>query len=63
MISNTFNKDTFISSSVNVGTYNVNPLTEMLKLHEDKISLYERMLKDKDSKYFTELRKPRKFIA
>lgn len=46
IISNTFNDHSFIASSF--GTYNKNPLTEILKLHEDKISLYERMLKEKD---------------
>ena len=46
IISNTFHNDAFIASSV--GTYNVNPLTEILKIHEEKISLYERMLSEKD---------------
>ncbi len=46
VISNTFNEGAFFASSV--GTYNVNPIVEIIKLHEEKISLYERMLKEKD---------------
>ncbi len=46
IISNTFNDEAFIGNSG--GTYNVNPLQEILKLHEEKIGLYERMLKEKD---------------
>lgn len=46
IISNTFNDETFIGNSG--GTYNINPLQEIIKLHEEKISLYERMVKEKD---------------
>ncbi len=46
IISNTFNDEAFIGNSG--GTYNINPLQEMIKLHEEKIALYERMLKEKD---------------
>lgn len=48
IISNTFNieKDAFIGNSKPV--FNINPLEEIKKLHEEKISLYERMLKEKD---------------
>ncbi|WP_276380172.1 XRE family transcriptional regulator [Flavobacterium sp. H4147] len=46
IISNTFNDEAFIGNSG--GTYNVNPLQEILKLHEEKIALYERMLKEKE---------------
>ncbi len=46
IISNTFNDEAFIGNSG--GTYNVNPLQEIIKLHEEKISLYERMLKEKE---------------
>ncbi|CAM4010977.1 helix-turn-helix transcriptional regulator [Flavobacterium sinopsychrotolerans] len=46
IISNTFHDEAFIGNSG--GTYNVNPLQEILKLHEEKIALYERMLKEKD---------------
>lgn len=46
IISNTFHDEAFIGNSG--GTYNINPMTEILKLHEEKIGLYERMLKEKD---------------
>ena len=46
IISNTFNKEAFIANSG--GTFQFNPLEEIKKLHEEKISLYERMLKEKD---------------
>jgi len=48
IIANTFNieKDAYVGNSN--PTFNVNPLNEIKKLHEDKIALYERMLKEKD---------------
>ncbi|WPO81332.1 helix-turn-helix transcriptional regulator [Chryseobacterium sp. JJR-5R] len=46
VISNTFHNGAFFASSV--GTYNVNPIAEIIKIHEEKISLYERMLREKD---------------
>ncbi|WP_407494806.1 helix-turn-helix domain-containing protein [Elizabethkingia anophelis] len=48
IISNTFNieKDAYIGNSQ--PTFNINPVEEIKKLHEEKISLYERMLKEKD---------------
>lgn len=48
IISNTFNidKDAYIGNSK--PTFNINPLEEIKKLHEEKIALYERMLKEKD---------------
>ena len=46
VISNTFNGGAYIGNSG--GTYNINPLVEIIKIHEEKISLYERMLKEKD---------------
>ena len=46
IISNTFNKEAFIANSG--GTFQLNPLEEIKKLHEEKIALYERMLKEKD---------------
>lgn len=46
IISNTFNDEAFIGNSG--GTYNINPMLEIIKLHEEKIALYERMLKEKD---------------
>ena len=48
IISNTFNieKDAYIGNTK--PTFNINPLEELKKLHEEKIALYERMLKEKD---------------
>ncbi|GAB3224355.1 helix-turn-helix domain-containing protein [Algoriphagus aestuariicola] len=46
IISNTFNKEAFIANSG--GTFQFNPFEEIKKLHEEKIALYERMLKEKD---------------
>lgn len=48
IISNTFNveKDVYVGNSH--PTFNMNPLEEIKKLHEEKIALYERMLKEKD---------------
>ena len=46
IISNTFNDEAFIGNSG--GTYNINPIVEIIKLHEEKIALYERMLKEKE---------------
>lgn len=45
IISNTFHEHAFIYSS---GTFNINPIDKLIKLHEEKIALYERMLKEKD---------------
>ncbi|WP_312899983.1 helix-turn-helix domain-containing protein [Chryseobacterium taichungense] len=46
IISNTFHDEAFIGNSG--GTYNINPLEKIITLHEEKIALYERMLKEKD---------------
>ncbi|WP_432671149.1 XRE family transcriptional regulator [Flavobacterium sp. SM2513] len=48
IISNTFNieKDAYIGNAK--PTFNINPIEELKKLHEEKIALYERMLKEKD---------------
>lgn len=48
IIANTFNidKDAYIGNPN--ATFNVNPLDEIKKLHEEKIALYERMIKEKD---------------
>ncbi|MEO6176631.1 MAG: helix-turn-helix transcriptional regulator [Flavobacterium circumlabens] len=48
IISNTFNieKDAYIGNAKPV--FNINPLEELKKLHEEKIALFERMLKEKD---------------
>ncbi|MCD8539260.1 MAG: helix-turn-helix domain-containing protein [Leadbetterella sp.] len=47
VIANTFNKEAVIGSSV-VATVNNNPLEEIKQLHEEKMALYERMLKEKE---------------
>ncbi|PAM96316.1 transcriptional regulator [Flavobacterium sp. IR1] len=48
VIANTFNieKEAYIGYSKPV--FNINPLNEFKKLHDEKIALYERMLKEKD---------------
>ncbi|AJH15855.1 helix-turn-helix domain-containing protein [Myroides profundi] len=46
IISNTFNDEAFIGNSGAI--FNINPMQEIVKLHEEKIALYERMLKEKD---------------
>jgi transcriptional regulator with XRE-family HTH domain len=45
IISNTFHDEAFIGNSG--GTYNINPIEKIIQLHEEKIALYERMLKEK----------------
>ncbi len=40
--------NTFGDYAFNYGTTNVHPIDKLLELHEDKIALYERMLKEKD---------------
>ncbi|TDS12312.1 helix-turn-helix domain-containing protein [Sphingobacterium paludis] len=32
----------------NLGTLNIHPIDKLIQLHEEKIELYERMLKEKD---------------
>jgi transcriptional regulator with XRE-family HTH domain len=46
IISNTFNDEAFIGNSG--GTYHINPIEKLVQLHDEKIALYERMLKEKD---------------
>ncbi|OPC39387.1 helix-turn-helix domain-containing protein [Elizabethkingia miricola] len=46
VIANTFHDEAFIGNSG--GTYNINPIEKIVQLHEEKIALYERMLKEKD---------------
>jgi transcriptional regulator with XRE-family HTH domain len=45
VISSTFNDNSQLSTLIN--NYN-NPIDAVLKLHEEKMALYERMLKEKD---------------
>ncbi|MGQ3014167.1 MAG: helix-turn-helix transcriptional regulator [Flavobacteriales bacterium] len=47
VIANTFGDHAF-ANSFNNGTMNFNPLDKILELHDEKIALYERMLKEKD---------------
>lgn len=47
IISNTYN-DHSNDISFNYGTVNLNPIEKIIQLHEEKIALYERMLKEKD---------------
>ncbi|MEO8534994.1 MAG: helix-turn-helix transcriptional regulator [Flavobacterium sp.] len=44
VIANTFNDNTTIGYIIN----NNNPIEKIIQLHEEKIALYERMLKEKD---------------
>ena len=46
VISNTFQDQAFFGNSF--GTYHNNPIDKLMQLHEEKIALYERMLKEKD---------------
>jgi transcriptional regulator with XRE-family HTH domain len=46
IIANTFHDEAFIGNSG--GTYHINPIEKIVQLHEEKIVLYERMLKEKD---------------
>lgn len=47
IISNTFDNGAFLNTG-HTATFNVNPLEKLIQLHEEKIALYERMLKEKD---------------
>lgn len=47
IISNTFGENAF-TNSFNYGTIHFHPIDKLVQLHEDKIALYERMLKEKD---------------
>lgn len=46
IISNTFGDNACVGNPNS--TFNFNPVEEIKKLHEEKIALYERMLKEKD---------------
>ncbi|TLV00316.1 helix-turn-helix domain-containing protein [Dyadobacter luticola] len=47
IISNTFHEKAF-ENSFNNGTINFHPIEKIIQIHEEKIALYERMLKEKD---------------
>lgn len=46
IIANTFGDNACVGNPNS--TFNFNPIDELLKLHEEKIALYERMIKEKD---------------
>jgi transcriptional regulator with XRE-family HTH domain len=47
IISNTFTGGSFLNTG-HTPTFNVNPIDKLIQLHDEKIELYERMLKEKD---------------
>jgi transcriptional regulator with XRE-family HTH domain len=47
IISNTFQDSSFVNVG-NTPTFNINPIDEIRRLHEEKMALYERMLREKD---------------
>ncbi|PSL31559.1 helix-turn-helix domain-containing protein [Dyadobacter jiangsuensis] len=47
IIANTF-QDIAFENSFNHGTINFHPIEKIILLHEEKIALYERMLKEKE---------------
>lgn len=47
IISNTFDNGAFLNTG-HTATFNVNPIEKLIQLHEEKIALYERMLKEKE---------------
>ncbi len=47
IIANTFNNGSFLNTG-HTPTFNVNPIEDIKKLHEEKITLYERMIKEKN---------------
>ena len=48
IIANTFDNGAMLNAVNNNPTFNINPLVEIKQLHEEKMALYERMLKEKD---------------
>lgn len=47
IISNTFDNGAFLNTG-HTATFNVNPIDKLIQLHDQKIELYERMLKEKE---------------
>ncbi|MCF2488112.1 helix-turn-helix transcriptional regulator [Dyadobacter sp. CY347] len=47
IISNTFQDSSFVNVG-NTPTFNISPIEEIRKLHDEKMELYERMLREKD---------------
>lgn len=48
IISNKFDNGSFLNTG-HTPTFNINPLDEIKKLHEEKIALYEKMIQEKDA--------------
>ncbi|AQX05280.1 transcriptional regulator [Elizabethkingia meningoseptica] len=49
IIANTItNNDNAVMHSLYINNANINPVEKIIQLHEEKIALYERMLKEKD---------------
>ncbi|WP_407480737.1 XRE family transcriptional regulator [Elizabethkingia meningoseptica] len=49
IIANTItNNDNAVMYSLYINNANINPVEKIIQLHEEKIALYERMLKEKD---------------
>ncbi|MBU8881544.1 helix-turn-helix domain-containing protein [Kaistella sp. DKR-2] len=49
IIANTINNnDNSVMHSLYIKNANINPIDKLIELHEEKIALYERMLKEKD---------------
>ena len=48
IVANTFDNGSILNGVNQNPTFNVNPLEKLIQLHEEKIALYERMLKEKD---------------
>lgn len=46
VIANTFNDAAYFAG--HSATFNINPIEELRKLHDEKMALYERMLREKD---------------
>jgi len=46
VIANTFGDNAYVGNPNS--TFNINPLAEIKQLHEEKMALYERILKEKD---------------
>lgn len=46
IIANTFNEAAYFAG--HSATFNINPIEKIIQLHEEKIALYEKMVKEKD---------------
>ncbi len=48
VIANTFGNHAFLMNSPNFGSVHFHPIEKIIELHDQKIALYERMIKEKD---------------